>query len=87
MKSVQELATHDSEARNTNIKKFSSNLDQLLAFRNKEQVGEELVEAAMKELFEMIEIMLRAVQSHTIGGGVTGMTIVLKKYNNREFEV
>jgi len=84
LKVVQGLGSSNSETREKSRGGFISGLNGMIQYQSK--VGVELFDVSMQELMSMIEIMSNAIRWEGKSGALIASTIVLEKFNYREFE-
>lgn len=85
LKVVQGLGSTNPETRQKSREGLISGLNGMIQYQSK--VGVELFDVSMQELMAMIEIMSNAIRWEGKAGAIAASTIVLEKFNYREFEV
>lgn len=82
---VQGLGSTNPLTRERSRDGFAPSLNEIIQYQSK--VGVELFDVSMQELMAMIDIMSGAIRWEGKAGALTASTVILEKFNYREFEV
>src|SRR5690242_8925879 len=79
LRSCQDLGSSDPPKREHELNTFPNILEELNQYRDK--VGVDLFEAAIQQLFSMIDILFKGLRWQRRAGGLDAAYFVLKKFN------
>lgn len=85
MRIVQGLGSTNPLTRERSRDGFTPSLNEIIQYQSK--VGVELFDVSMQELMAMIHIMSSAIRWEGKAGALAASTVILEKFNYREFEV